>query len=182
MQLERLLPGEHNVTFYESDEALLEELVQFAGEGLLTGETVLIIATTAHTEALREALCAVAIDPVRAEHDGDLRFANAHTLLAAILRGDEPSRDQFLDHVGPHVRAALSRGNGRVRVFGEIVNLLWQAGRHPAALAIEDLWRELIGQTGIVLLCAYRMDDIYQERLLPRFRALCDKHDHSARI
>jgi hypothetical protein len=42
-----------------------------------------------------------------------------------------------------------------VRVFGEMVSLLWDAGLIDAAVELEVLWNELGVQYPFSLLCAY---------------------------
>ena len=53
---------------------------------------------------------------------------------------------------------AASR-NGRVRVYGEMVNLLWRLGEGEAARRLEALWNEVIQSYAIPLFCAYHLDE-----------------------
>ncbi len=47
-------------------------------------------------------------------------------------------------------------GEKPIRIFGELVALLWQQGNHTAALHLETLWNELCpGVHPFSLLCAY---------------------------
>ena len=51
------IPGSgHLVQFYETDMGLLESLRGFIGEGLVTGESCLVVATNEHRRALDEML------------------------------------------------------------------------------------------------------------------------------
>ena len=175
---------DHAVTFYDSEATLIEELVQFAGEGLLAHESVLVIATPAHAAALREALLTVAIDVDRAESANQLRFADAESLLQTFMRGDEPVNELFQHHVSALLQSARASGQpaARLRVLGEMVSVLWQAGHREAAIVIEDLWDEVACRTGIALLCAYQIDNMHEQRLLPQFQALCSKHVRVAQV
>jgi hypothetical protein len=171
--------SQHDVTFYQYEAPLIEELVQFVGEGLLAKEAVLVVATPAHITALRAALESVAIDVERAEETRHLTFADAEALLATFMVDGRPDTDLFHRHVGRQLQQmrADTDPKMRLRVFGEMVDLLWGSGNFDAAIRLEDLWNELAAGTGLSLLCAYHMDNLFKERLLPRFQSLCIRHD-----
>ena len=56
--------------------------------------------------------------------------------------------------IGDVLRQVTAAG-GRVRVFGEMVALLWDAGQIPCAIEVEELWNDLQGQFPFSLFCAY---------------------------
>ena len=45
--------------------------------------------------------------------------------------------------------------HGPVRVFGEMVAVLWAEGRTRAAIRLEQLWNNLIAEQSFSLMCAY---------------------------
>lgn len=51
-------------------------------------------------------------------------------------------------------RAAL---RGPVRIFGEMVAVLWAEGKTRTAIRLEELWDELATRHAFSLLCAYPM-------------------------
>jgi hypothetical protein len=55
-----------------------------------------------------------------------------------------------------HVRTG---GFKTVRLYGEMVNLLWQ-DQLEAALLLEGLWNEILVDRRLSLLCAYRLDPL----------------------
>jgi hypothetical protein len=59
--------------------------------------------------------------------------------------------------MSPVLKRALAR-SGPVRIFGEMVALLWNDGHHGAAVDLEALWNELAKQYAFSLLCAYPAD------------------------
>jgi hypothetical protein len=60
------------------------------------------------------------------------------------------------DIVGTLVTQARGEGQARqVRVFGEMVALLWADGDRNGALVLEGLWNELTRRLSFPLLCAY---------------------------
>lgn len=46
-------------------------------------------------------------------------------------------------------------GDRPVRVFGEMVGVLWLLGERPAAIRLEELWNAALGHLSFSLLCAY---------------------------
>ena len=54
-----------------------------------------------------------------------------------------------------------SQGSRRVRVFGEMVDLLWRSNL-PAAIRLEQLWSELIESANLSLFCAYSTSHVHE--------------------
>jgi hypothetical protein len=57
-----------------------------------------------------------------------------------------------------------------VRAYGEMVDILWQAGNRDAAIRLEEYWNELAKLQTFSLFCAYRLDPLDSE--------LCKVHTH----
>jgi signal transduction histidine kinase len=74
-------------------------------------------------------------------------------------------------------RGIASSTTGRVRAYGEMVDLLWRRGHQPAALQLEEFWERLGAQYPFSLLCAYVMGNFYSESHSAGFRKICDLHD-----
>jgi anti-sigma regulatory factor (Ser/Thr protein kinase) len=65
-----------------------------------------------------------------------------------------------------------------VRIYGEMVALLWDAGNVTAAIALEALWNDLGRRLPFSLFCAYDADTMGGEDCADSFRHVC--HLHSA--
>ena len=65
-----------------------------------------------------------------------------------------PDETLFATNVGEIIERARSGGTRKVRVFGEMVNLLWRSNT-PAAIRLEELWNDLIARSELSLFCAY---------------------------
>jgi PAS domain S-box-containing protein len=88
-------------------------------------------------------------------HDkGELLVRDAATLLASITPDGMPDEALFAMNVGDVIEQARSGGTRKVRVFGEMVNLLWRSNM-PAAIRLEELWNDLIARSELSLFCAY---------------------------
>lgn len=163
----------HVVQFYEREDELTAAVARFAGAGLAAGEGVLVVATPEHRAAFEGALRAE-----RRKLDGYVALDAADT-LALLLDHDtgrvDPSR--FFDVVGGAVAAAADHPGGHVRVFGEMVALLWAAGDHDEAIVLEGLWNELaVGPHRFTLLCAYPTPSMDDPAGAARFYDACGEH------
>src|SRR5262249_20760656 len=67
-----------------------------------------------------------------------------------------PDEGRFAAVVGDLVTRIAGR-RLRIRVFGEMVALLWERGQREAAIHLEKLWNALGQQHRFALLCAYPM-------------------------
>ena len=138
------------MTFYDHDADLVALLAGYVGDGLDRDEAVVVVTTPAHRAALEQALAqrGLRVDELPARYV----VLDAAETLRALCPGGVPDRDAFARSVG----AAVDRLAGRpVRLFGEVVSLLWEAGDPGAALAVESLWEEAAHARDLLLLCAY---------------------------
>jgi signal transduction histidine kinase len=74
---------------------------------------------------------------------------------------------------------AATAGNsasGHFFAYGEMVDLLWRAGKAEAAIALEELWNEIGNDYSFSLLCAYVMDNFNTERDARGFAEVCRTH------
>ena len=148
------LAGEHIAQLYSSDTVLIESLRIFATHGLARREAVLLVLTPPHRALLLERLLADGLDVEGLQDKGQLLVRDAATLLASITRDGMPDATLFATNVGEIIERARSGGTRKVRVFGEMVNLLWRSNT-PAAIRLEELWNDLIAHSELSLFCAY---------------------------
>jgi DcmR-like sensory protein len=154
----RAHPHDHLVQIYTDDAFLVRTVVDFIGAGLAEGAAGAIVATSAHLDVFTGALAGAGIDVAGCLACGQLALHDARAALATLMREGLPDRAAFRDLALPIVERARSAGNGSVRLFGEMVDLLW--ARHlDAAVRLEGLWNEVLAEQGACLLCAYRIDN-----------------------
>jgi DcmR-like sensory protein len=150
----RLGLGDHVVHFYTRFAGLASEVGSYLAAGLADGAAVLVIATEAHTRNLKEELATRGVVDAQAGEGQGMIFLDAADMLAEITVRERVDRDAFMRVVGELLRTAGQRGRS-VRVYGEMVNLLWGSGDVTGAIELERLWNELIDELGFSLLCAY---------------------------
>ncbi|HEX8147103.1 MAG TPA: ATP-binding protein [Pyrinomonadaceae bacterium] len=153
--LDAACEGEHFVQFYESDEFLLGSLGGYVGEGLAAGEACVVVATGARRAGLDTHLRARGHDPRAARGRGQFFSLDAAETLSKLMVGGSPESTRFEEVVGGLVERA--GGGRRVRVFGEMVALLWADGNRDAAIRLESLWNGLQRRRPFRLFCAYPM-------------------------
>jgi anti-sigma regulatory factor (Ser/Thr protein kinase) len=79
---------------------------------------------------------------------------DADEALSRFLVDEWPNADAFGAEVGNVIRRLVGQGGG-VRVFGEMVAVLWDAGHVGAAIELETMWNDLGRDVPFSLFCAY---------------------------
>lgn len=169
----------HLVQFYETDDFLLNTLSSFIGAGLGAGEACIIIATPAHRAGLEQRLKENGVDPSRAQEQGRYFVLDADETLAQFLDGEALVPERFFQLTGSLIERA-AEGEHTVRIFGEMVALLWKAGKREAAINLEELWNHLFTLIPpCTLLCAYEMHDFAGEAYGKQFSEICLQHSQT---
>ena len=146
---------EHAVDIYDDDAALVAAVAAYAADGLARGERVLVALTPAHRGAVDDALHGAGVDAAAARRDGSFVTLEAGHTLSTFLVDGRPDRAAFADTVGRMVATACEDGTP-VRIFGEMVSILWDRGDVVGALELEELWNDLAQVERFTLLCGYR--------------------------
>lgn len=150
----------HVVQFYEADEQrLIANVTQSLFDGYEQGAILMVVATKAHRDAFLRALAERGVDTESALKTGQIASLDADMMLRRFLNAGYPDAKKFDQSVGAAIRSATARSHGRgLRVYGEMVGLLWQNGQYPAAIRLEQLWHALRQQVEFTLICGYPID------------------------
>jgi hypothetical protein len=167
----------HAVKFYGSDQSLFATVASFLSDALTVEAPAILIATDAHRSGILEHLETARVDVVRARRNGDLVILDADETLGLFLIEQTPHQELFEQHVGRLIDQAL-RGRTRtvVRVYGEMVDVLWRQGHADAAIALELLWNKLALTDRFSLLCGYSMGQFYKQPA--QYQDVCRQHTH----
>jgi signal transduction histidine kinase len=140
----RALENEHIVHFYERQDDLADRVADFLAEGLRRGGPALIVATEAHTRAIGAALEGKQIDLPAAIQSGRLTLLDARDVLASVTTAGMPDAAGFADRLGGAVTAAInSAPHTGLRIYDEMIDVLWQTANAAAAVRLEDLWNDM---------------------------------------
>jgi hypothetical protein len=164
---------DHTVLLYAEHGELVERVAAWLGEGLEAGGSAVALVTGEHLRALRPSLAARGCDLSALEAADRLILGEAEAVLPELLESGMPTRARFEQTVaGLLARAAEASGGAPVRVFGELVDILYRRGDAVAADVLEQLWNGLHARREFALLCAYGVTDFFdrdvQAELLPQ--------------
>jgi len=148
-----IAPCDHILQIYEDDQVFINTLHGLVSNGLTAGDSVIIIATTAHLKLLNQRLCADGIDLFSLTlHDHYIPLNVEDTLSQFMING-WPDENLFY-----HLLTNLllrTRNKGRnVRAFGEMVAVLWSQGFSGATVHLEHLWSRFCETEAFSLLSA----------------------------
>jgi len=166
----------HAVQFYASDHTLFTTVATFLAEGLAAGQPAIVIATPAHRTAIVEHLCGKLIDCDQAIRDGDLVLLDAQETLDLFMIGDDPEPTLFFDNVGRLIEQVLNGRATVIRAYGEMVDVLWRAGKSEPAITLEMLWNRLAIKYPFSLLCGYSLGNFYKQP--DRMALVSEQHSH----
>ena len=147
----------HAVTFWQDTSVLVDRITGYTGAGLAAGEAVVVAARPDHLTAVHHELLHHGFEVDRMMASGQYVPMDATELHRTLKVDGRLDRTGF-DHA---IATTLARVRNRwqeVRVFGEVVDVFWQAGDGDLALELEALWDDLRGVDGFPLLCGYHGD------------------------
>ncbi len=145
-------PAIHVVRFYGDDGELRACVSDFLGEGLADGCPAIVVATPAHRAVSGAALGERAGDG--AAQAGRLVMVDAAGMLDGFLAGGRVDPARFRAAASDLITRAGGAGQP-VRIYAEMVALLWDAGQVTLALELEALWNDLAARLPFSLLCGY---------------------------
>jgi hypothetical protein len=131
---------------------------RYLADGLAAGEGAIVIATAAHRDAFLAELESLGADPGAAVAAGRLVVLDAQETMARFVVDAQPDRELFEAAVRPLLRSVHACCPAGVRAYGEMVGVMWEAGRFAAAIRLEAFWNALLRDGGFRLFCAYPID------------------------
>ena len=145
--------SEHIVQFFDTDESRVRNVAAFLAAGYAAGDTLIIVARPVIWAAMIEQLEAKGVPVHTAVGSGRLVVKDAAATLQTLSSGGSLDAALFDQVIGRAVRTLSARG--RVRAYGEMVDLLAQRGELGEAIKLEGLWNGLLEQRPIFLMCGY---------------------------
>lgn len=166
----------HGVRFYESDRSLAIIVADFLTDGLAAGDPAVIVAIPARRAAILRELAARGWDVVELQHTGQLVLGDAEATLSTFMTDGTPDAERFRTSMCEVMhRACRGRKDCTLRIYGEMVNALWESGQKGAAITLEMLWNQLAASESFSLLCGYAIGHFYKEVDVDQ---VCGHHTH----
>ena len=167
----------HAVRFYDSEISLAQIVANFLAEGLTHGTPGIVVAAPSQRAAIVRALVVRSFDVVSLQQSGDLVLLDAEETLSAFLKDDGTLQAKAFEHVMRDVirKACRGRIDCTVRIYGQMVDILWKSDRQKLAIHLEVLWNQLANTDAFSLLCGYAIGSFYKDA---NFGEICRQHTH----
>jgi signal transduction histidine kinase len=169
----------HVVQFYQDDHFLLDELSRFIGGALVAGDFGIVLATEGHRRGIAQRLRSRGLDVAVAVEQGRYIALDAETTLANLMVDGSPDTARVValsDSLMARVKLQSGNRQPQVRIFGEMVVLLWVQGNREAALRLERIWTDLARRYGFSLRCAYPIGEFDRAEDSQPFLQVCAEH------
>ena len=157
-------PGDHVVQIYDNDHTYLNFLEGFVAAGFAANDCVLVIATEKHLNSLENRLRFKGYNVFELKLQDQYVALDARETLAEFMINNWPDEVLFAHVMSQHIAKAGSKKR-KVRVFGEMVSILWVEGNRGATVQLEHLWDKMCKRETLSLFCAYPQSIIPQSTL-----------------
>ncbi len=171
------VPGSHLVKICRNELLQAEAIADFIQGGLLRDELVIIIARTSLRNAIVSKLSAMGLNVQDFKDQGQIKFFDAEFLLSSIVTDGLLEDQAFQEFVVKPVQAARLK-YGKIRAFGEMVDILWKRGQHDIALQLEELWDDLAKKHEFALFCIYLLSSFDSSDYDACLEHICKAHTH----
>lgn len=169
-------PGDsHVVGFYETEAFLVASVRDFLAPGLFAGNAAIVVATDSHRALFGRAIMKAGIDLGNAQRYGRYIALNASEVLSTFMVECMPDAARFRATIGKLV-ARVAEGQHDLRIYGEMVAVLWDQGNIAAAIALEDLWNDLATTHPFSLFCAYPIRVFDTDANTEPLQTICRQH------
>jgi MEDS: MEthanogen/methylotroph, DcmR Sensory domain len=169
------IASEHIVQFFDSDESRAECVAAFLAEGCRAGEPTIVVAKPANWAAVVAELEAQGLPVDKAIADGMIVVKDANDTLRRISRNGSPNAEAFEAVIGRALKG-LARSTGRIRAYGEMVDMLAQRGELADAIKLEGLWNRIGERVPFFLLCGYSAAHFVATATHRALREICAAH------
>lgn len=170
-------PDGHIVQLYDDSDFYGEAISHFAAEGLVRGESIILVATDENWRNISGRLKSKGFDVAELFGAGQLTVLDANETLPKFMRNGSPDGDIFKPLARETIRKAKRGGRfPAVRWWGEMVNVLYVDGNERGSNRLEQFFDEVSHQETIPIFCSFLMDKydlkIYDEA----FAHVCHTH------
>lgn len=149
--------GRHFAQFHRDPDTLTQASYVFLESGLRHGNSLLIVAPSQRVEQLFDRLSTGKLHPKSLVDSGQLAVMDSTPIIEQLVSNGHTEWARFRGMLAPVLARLAPRGRG-TRIYGEIANVLWEAGATDAAIRLEDLWNALAGAHAFSLFCGYTID------------------------
>jgi len=167
--------GSHSVRFFENEQDAYSTIAEYFSEGARLDDFCIMIARAGTFAGVRRVLAA---HPATLALADRIRFVAVEDEFATLVTEAGLNREraeEFVLRVLSHV--PKTGPDARVRLYGELVDVFCERGRHAIALEMEDFARMLFAlEPRLSIMCGYYVRNFAGEEHAAELRAVCSKH------
>jgi DNA-binding NarL/FixJ family response regulator len=171
--------GRHAVQFHNDDHFFLDELSQFVGATLRSGEPVVLVMNETTRLGVAQRLQARGFDLESLAARGQYVAQDSAEGLAQVMRDRRPDQDSVAEIINGLERsraAFVEEPQGRLTIVGDLTVSLCRSGNVEAAIELEQIWDGLTRPLRFFTLCAYPVECFGHESLREPFAGVCAEH------
>jgi signal transduction histidine kinase len=168
----------HMVQFYKDESKFEGSAVQFAATGLEKGETVILMLTPEHWKVFQTALARKAFNVNDCIEEEKIILVDAHRLLSDLLQDGEERVPAHFAAVAETMLLHSLKKNPKVRVLGELVDVLCDQGMMRTVIKVEKVWDTLVKKYNFPLFCLYAASHLKNNSDPALVVDICENHSH----
>ena len=166
----------HILQLFDTPESLAASVADYLHAGMETGEHLLAVVKQKNWTRIAQRLAERGCDVAEAGRTGQLTVLDAKTTLSLISRDGAVNQTLFGQHVGRLLARILITSRGRVRIYGEMVDVLATEGELAQAHHLEQFWNDLGTRQPFTLLCGYSAAHFTGHDGQPALQVICGEH------
>ena len=174
------VPGTgHMAQFHANNPIVLDEVSQFIGAILRSGELVVAAVTNETRLGVAQCLEARGMDLAAMTTEGRYVVMDAVESLSQFMRNGQPDAGCLADIVASLDRLRLSYTRGpqsRLTLFGEMAVPLFRDGNVEAVVEVERIWTKLTQSLPFLTICSYPIACFFNEASQKWFPNVCAEH------
>lgn len=144
---------DHAVAYYQDNTYLIKFLIDYFETSKNSNEHFILIAKPSTIKSLYS--YSIKHDELKGFMD-ERKFSlySADTLIADFIVDGHVNLNKFNKLFNDLISGCINK-NHQIKIFGEMVAVLWENGLNEAAIELETIWHQLTSMYSIKLFCAY---------------------------
>lgn len=167
--------SQHIVQFFDDDPSLAAAVSSFLIDGVRANDALLVVMSGERWNTVVRGLEHAGLAAVELMTTGQLVLLDAAVTLGRLMRCRRPNPLLFTQTIGETVRSLRASGR-RLRVYGEMVDLLAAEAEFRSAHLLEEMWNDLARDETFTLLCGYSAVHFGNPRNAEALRSICSAH------
>jgi hypothetical protein len=169
--------GSHCVHFYEPNRFPSKHIANFIHKGIAKNEGVVLVASDDHTVQIESEVGALGIRVRSLRSSGLWSVVSTDILVRALLSG-VPVERLLANAISPTVQTAREKSpTGRIRIYGEFVNVVLKLGKPDVCLELERYGSQIAAENAADVYCGYSADAFPDAGFAKPFTKVCLLHN-----